>query len=489
MGATREDDSGGEAPEVRSPSLLRNFLSLLSGRFIGDLALFLLFVVLSRTFGEEGIGQYSFATVVGGLALILADFGLRTYTLKEVGRHREEARDRYWQIVASWLANSAITFGGLVPLVLLMPITEEAKWILILICSAQLLLGLTSAMGVLFVAHERMELGALFESCANWLVALSAVSMVFLEGSLVAVSATIASAYMISAICALLVAFRYFQIQRGGFSLAVYGTLLREALPFALRQILRQVTIRMDILFIGVLLGPAEVGAYAVAYRLIYMLFLMFNLVGIAIFPASARLFEEGREEFLRLAQQALGVVILISVPAAVGLALVAAEVIRLVFGSAFDTSIGLLQMLAILVAFFPLGMMMQNLLDCADRQVMTLNTEAVGVVCGLIAHSVLIPLFGLKGAVVASILSEVAVVGTAAYGTRDIIRWPRLAGRFAIALLGSAALAALFFLLPTVSGFILIVPAVAVYAAVVLCFRDLRRQELGALIGLLRKS
>jgi O-antigen/teichoic acid export membrane protein len=60
------------------PGMIKNFLNLFSGRFVGDLGTFLLFVILSRHFGEEGIGQYSFATVVGGIAMIMADFGLRS---------------------------------------------------------------------------------------------------------------------------------------------------------------------------------------------------------------------------------------------------------------------------------------------------------------------------------------------------------------------------------------------------------------------------
>ena len=480
-------DGDSSVATPKSPSMIKNFLNLFSGRFIGDLGTFLLFVVLSRSFGEEGIGQYSFATVVGGLGLIFADFGLRFYTLKEVGRHRHAAKDRYSEIVATTLTNTAIILACLILVVLIAPITDEAKWIFALIGISQLFLGILSCFGVLFIAHERMDIGACYETCANWLVALSAVAVALFGGNLIAVCATIAVAYLVASIVGAIFAIRHFQISLGHFSLKIYRLRLLEAWPFALRQILRQISMRMDIIFIGLLLGASQVGAYAVAYRLIFMLYLMFPLVGISILPASSRNFKDSREDFVFLAQRSMGVVVLLSVPVAVGLVLVAPVTIDLIFGPEFETSAGLLQALAVLVAIFPLAVVIQNLLDACDRQTVTMTTEAVGVVIGLIAHSVLIPLFGLYGAVAAATITEVVVLGAALYGFRDFISWRKLGSRLAIAVLGSAAFAQLFLALPGVSAFLLIPLAILIYAAIVACFRNLRQEELGALIQLAR--
>ncbi len=87
----------------KSPSLIKNVLNLFSGRFFG------------------------------GLALVFADFGLRFCTLKEVSRHRQAAKDRYSEIVATTLTNAAITLACFILVVLIAPITDEAKWILALI--------------------------------------------------------------------------------------------------------------------------------------------------------------------------------------------------------------------------------------------------------------------------------------------------------------------------------------------------------------------
>ena len=47
---------------------------------------FVLFVVLSRTFGQDGIGQYSFAMALTGFFGLFGDFGLYNLSVKEISR-------------------------------------------------------------------------------------------------------------------------------------------------------------------------------------------------------------------------------------------------------------------------------------------------------------------------------------------------------------------------------------------------------------------
>jgi O-antigen/teichoic acid export membrane protein len=167
----------------------------------------------------------------------------------------------------------------------------------------------------------------------------------------------------------------------------------------------------------------------------------------------------------------------------------VATEAIELIFGEGFEASARLLQGLAVLVAMFPMAIVMQMLLDSSDRQTFTMISELVGVLVGLAAHSILIPLFGLLGAVTAAIISETAILVVVIFLLRDIISWPQLGTRLGIAALGSAAFALVLLALPPLSIFIWIPLAGVVYLGVIACFRGVREQELNAIIQLVRKS
>jgi O-antigen/teichoic acid export membrane protein len=205
-------DAEASQAEPKSSNLLKNFLNLLSGRFVGDIATFVLFIVLTRSFGEEGIGQYSIATMIGGICLLVADFGLYTYTLKEVGRHRHAVKDRYSEIIITRLLCTVVVLVCFVPIVLVAPVSIEVKWIWILIGSSQLFMGLMGGFAAIFVAHERMDIGAIIESSASWLVAVNGIAAASLGVDLVTVCTTILLAYFVSFLC---MANSYLLLRRG----------------------------------------------------------------------------------------------------------------------------------------------------------------------------------------------------------------------------------------------------------------------------------
>ena len=55
--------------------IFKYFSFLALRKIAGDFFIFILFAILSRKFGEEGIGQYSFAVGLAVFFVVTADFG------------------------------------------------------------------------------------------------------------------------------------------------------------------------------------------------------------------------------------------------------------------------------------------------------------------------------------------------------------------------------------------------------------------------------
>lgn len=78
-----------------SGRVLRNFSFLALGKVLGDFFTFILFVVLSRYYGQEGMGQYSFAVALTGLFMVAAEFGLLELSVKEMSRIPDSMMDYF----------------------------------------------------------------------------------------------------------------------------------------------------------------------------------------------------------------------------------------------------------------------------------------------------------------------------------------------------------------------------------------------------------
>ena len=85
----RHEDTNSEHPFRR---IFVNAGWLTGGRIGGDLANLVLFVVLARTFGPEGIGQYAYALGIASLMYAAVNFGLEDFAVRECARTRSTER-------------------------------------------------------------------------------------------------------------------------------------------------------------------------------------------------------------------------------------------------------------------------------------------------------------------------------------------------------------------------------------------------------------
>jgi O-antigen/teichoic acid export membrane protein len=104
--------------------LFQNFGFLTMSKTLGDVFSFLLFVLLSRSFGQEGIGQYSFAMCFTGFFTVLAAFGLYDFSVKELSRSRDSLGVFYGPVILLRFVLSGAVFGFLLLILPFIPTTS-----------------------------------------------------------------------------------------------------------------------------------------------------------------------------------------------------------------------------------------------------------------------------------------------------------------------------------------------------------------------------
>jgi O-antigen/teichoic acid export membrane protein len=162
------------------------------------------------------------------------------------------------------------------------------------------------------------------------------------------------------------------------FSLKVFGT----RLVFYLNR-------NADNLLIGRFLGPAALGAYAVAYNVMLAPIQRITspLVEV-LFPAFSRIQDE-RERIASLWLRATRVVGTITIPGMVGLVLVAPEFVSVVLGDRWDAAVPVIQILAVVGLMQSLQGMNSGILQACDRAGVLLRCAILTVILSLIAFAV----------------------------------------------------------------------------------------------------
>jgi O-antigen/teichoic acid export membrane protein len=261
---------------------------------------------------------------------------------------------------------------------------------------------------------------------------------------------------------------------------------LLDAWPFALSELLAQLATRLDTILLGVLLGLPAAGLYNVAYRVILFVQMIPNYGAISLLPEVSRLYVTSATELRDLYAFLVNVCILFGLPASAGLWLIAPEMIILLFGSDFESSILVLRVLSplLVLAFFRL-LLSVFLMGC-DRQPIRTKCEWLAAGLRIFAAVIVIPVFGLIGAALAAVGSEIVLVALFVAALKPVVGMPKVAARVAISGIATAAFLVPFALVPQLRLAVVLPASVLIYFGVLCMFRSIRQGELQFIVRLL---
>lgn len=484
---SREAVSPVAAKSAGSSKILKNFSTMTSVKVASDVFTFVLFVVLSRTFGQDGIGQYSFGMAVTGFFAVFADFGLYNLNIKEASRKNGSLQDDFGAALILRVGYTLLGLAGLLVAVQFLPISEQGRRIVLLLGIYQFGYRLTYGFSSLFVAKERMGVVAGLEFVLRVVTSIGGVCIALMGGSLVLAVGVLPAVTAIEVVVAFALAVRHFGAPNLRVGWRVTIATAKRAAPYGLSGILFQLQSRVDVFFLGILLSEAAVGVYNAAFRVVFMLSFLTYYAGVAIFPAASRLYEESLVDLRQLYATSLRIFVLLGVPAAVGISLVAPELIPLIFGSGFEETIVVLRLLTALVVISGLKNLLSFFLMACDGQVQRVKNQWIAASVNVALNASLIPVLGIVGAALSVILAEMLLATLLIHELSRRIGWPPIASRLWASALASACFAVPVWWVGSVPMLVIIPCALPIYIAALFAFKDIRRSEIQLALTWLR--
>jgi O-antigen/teichoic acid export membrane protein len=400
-----------------------------AGDLVSKLASIALYVVMARRLGDAGFGVFTFAFSLVTLVTALGDLGQTEVLIREVARDRQRVHGYFGDTVALKLLLSvpalAIALGG----VFAAGVPAETRVVVTLIglaVMAELLMD--TSFGV-FQAFERMSLTAIVLIAQRTVTAAAGIAALLLGAGVVAVSAI----YLAGALLALALSLGLLlrRVVRVGFHARPrrWARLMRAAVPIGLTTVFWTVLSRVDASMLAAFRSDAVVGNYGAAYRLLESTLFLSWSVGSAVFPVLSRLGRSTQPPVGLVYERSVKLLLGVTVPIAVGAAVLADGVVELLYGTEFATAADALRLLAPTIALYPVSYLAGLLLVSQDRQVAA--TIAYGVVAAenVLLNLVLIPRYSLYGAAVGTSISEVLVMAALVWsvaGPSGPVRWGR---------------------------------------------------------------
>lgn len=380
---------------------------------------FIVTVLLARSLSPSGFGEYAFALAVVQLAVVISQFGFPNYLVKCVAVYKSKADWGRFRGVVSFANIFVVVLSILVGLALwsdtavlegyFLSLDDKVVFPLVVLVVLLSVLGNLSAVlrGFGFVVK-----GNISEQLVRPAVLLIAVALVV---SLKGISP--AEALWINVVATLIsIAVGLSYVRRDVLPAVPSHTKKLEAgywtkssLAFLLLAGAQVVNHQADLLMLGLLTTNESVGLYRVSVQLVDGLGVLFFAISVAIGPKIAALYASGDwhsvKTILRVSHRvAVGLMVL---PCAL-LIYFSAEVIRLAFGAGYElaaTSLSILLFGKVVYAGFAFSGLALSMTAWA-RAAALITGFAVAV--NVILNLVLIPIYGIEGAAVATAFSSV---------------------------------------------------------------------------------
>jgi len=383
-------------------------------------------VFVARKLGADGLGRYSFLLVLTSILGLIADCGFSALMLREVATRRGEARKL---LGASMLLKgllSGVVFGLLWVVVLGVnaptkaatgPMTGQTEaYLFAMYC---ILLSFMEMFNAFFVVDQRLDLDAVTNVVQRGGAVLLGIVLVLHGMGIKGIGYAFAVATAIAAALALGMVVKRFGRPVFRIDMALFKSLLKEAIPLALTLFFSTVYFRIDQVMLGWMRSETELGWYSAAYRVFEVTALVPCILMLIALPMFSRLVKKSMEILVRAGQQFLVFLLTLGIAISVIVALSAPKIVGL-FGKDFGKeSSQALTVLMLTVAPIFCNLVLTTLLIAISKQVRLMYCFVAGAIVNIALNSLMIPQWGYFGAAFSTLLTEILLFVSVAHFLR----------------------------------------------------------------------
>lgn len=377
---------------------------------------FIISVILARLLGPEGKGQVTALFVIPNLTINLADLGVRQSSAYYIGQKKYSIQEVLSSNLLLWMVSSSISLVVVFGYYML-PVTSNYPVLLMLIGASYvpvkvfiaymngILQGIQdiSTLNIKFIIDFSVNI--LLVVLLVWIFDLGVVGAA--AAKLLTVVVVIYYSYVIVRKSA------KFKIQ---YIKGIPQDLFKKGAVFAVAVFVLQLNYKIDIVFLENMVDSYSLGIYSVGVALAELIWQLPAAIGVVLFTRSANSLsdEEAGQRSAKLLRITWIPLIIVSII----FWIVAPIFVQIVYGSDFAESAQVIRILMPGIVLMVLFKILNSSLAGRGNPLFALRIYVVTLVVNIVLNLILIPIYGIYGAAIASTISYTlgAIVFSIAY-------------------------------------------------------------------------
>lgn len=381
-----------------------------------------LFVVLAHVWGPERFGTFMYPFTIAGILVKVVDYGFLLQTARDVGKRQSEAHAIMSRALGAKLLLIVPAVAAAYVTAILLPGGKDFGALLAILLVDAVANSFSQLLNVPLRALGRFDDEARVAAIGNAVVfAAVAATVLTGDGPLAAAGVMAASRFV-----SLVLSWRAYRLRLGVVPGASFESLALRAslwsgLPFCVHATVGTLNLQAETVMLQHYLGAASVGLYQAGMRILLGALLVGDALNGVYLMAMARASHD-RGALLRLGERMTRQLLTIGLLCLGGILVAGPWAVRLLFGGNYDGLAPLLPLFGLLAFIRYGGVSYGTLLTISDRQAVRVVAVCVAMVLGLGLNALMIPRFGLVGALNSAILGHLILYGVYVLAARKDI-------------------------------------------------------------------
>jgi O-antigen/teichoic acid export membrane protein len=403
---------------------LANTSWLFFERILRIIISFVVTIFVVRYLGPKDFGLYSYVLSFFWLFGSLSTVGLEAISTREIVKHPEK-RDEINGTVFFLRLIGSITAIALITITLLITGEDTFTSILILIVSGSFLFQSFSVIEYYFRGKVEAKYNAYALSASVIFSSILKVIFILIKAPLIYFVLAVVFEYVALAMGLVTVyQFNKLSIFNWNYSKKLASSLLKDSWPLMLSGIVVMVYVRIDQILIKHLISEEAVGYYAVAARLSEAWYFIPVTLCNSIFPAIVNAKNISEEFYNNRLQKLYDLLAWLAIGIAVPITIFSNEIISLLFGSEFSQASPVLTIYIWAGVAVFLGVASSQYLINENLTKLSFIRNFVGMVLNVILNLIMIPLYGIIGSAIATLISYSVIAFALSFHRKFVLQF-----------------------------------------------------------------
>lgn len=383
------------------------------------------FPYISRIIGPEYLGIINFATSYGYYFMHIANFGIASYAIREVSKVRDDINSV--NKVSNEIYNINFLFSILSGIGYLIGVFFVSKLrVNALVFSIYSLTIFTNFLSLewLFQAYDDYKFTTIRSITVRILSIIAVFIFVKKQSDYTIYMLILTISEMGARFSNLYYTKKQYVKLKIKKEFLNFNMHLKSLFTLFIFRMVNGISANLDKLMIGFLLVYSDVGIYSAGVKFILLIIPLIENVGIVLFPKiniSSNNFEEYKKNLLFN----YNVILMIAIPMAVGMFLVSPMVISLFAGKEYFGAISVSRIMSFVIVLCPIGDLLgSKTLLVFNKEKWLLICSSIVAVSNIVLNAIFIPLWGINGATIASLLSYLIAVTCRYIFTRKLVKF-----------------------------------------------------------------